>query len=184
MRRLNMTMPGFLEPDLRSELNSFLDGSMQEVPKKQRGMLRIIRTPLEDNKCDCAVQSTGEGNKDHFCPYCMGEGYLWDEHFVDLYRVVKQSDVGLSSKENLISPGLVDVPVVVFYMRASIDVSENDRIIEMELDKEGELVVPYRRRGIYRISTPVDLRSDRGRLEFWKVACWKENYKYLNGPEG
>lgn len=184
MRRFNLVVPGFTEPDLRAEIDSFLDGGFPEVSKKQTILLRKMRTPLEENKCSCVDSLTLEPDKDHFCPYCMGEGQYWDESFVDTYRVVKQSDVGLASKDDLIGPGMVNVPVVIFYMRASIDVSENDRIIEMELDKEGDLELPYKRRNIYRISTLLDLRSDYGRLEYWKIACFLEQYKFLNGPRG
>ena len=54
-------------------------------------------------------------------------------------------------------------------------------IIELELDNEGDLVQPYNRIDLYRIGIPVDLRSDRGRLEYWKLTCWAEYRKFLNG---
>lgn len=181
-RRLNLIVPGFTEPDLRSEMEHLLDGSFPEISKKQIGLLRKMRTPLSANKCSCVNPITLESDKDHYCPYCMGEGQYWDEEFIDIYRVVKQSDVGLSDQHQPMRAGDVTVPLVVFYIRASIELSKNDRIIEMELDMDGELIRPYRRRGIYKISTLGDMRLDNGRLEYWKAACSNMNYRFLNGP--
>ena len=51
----------------------------------------------------------------------------------------------------------------------------------MKLQNSGALVVPYKRKHLYRIGTPIDYRSDNGKLEYWKLDCFEEDRKFLNG---
>jgi hypothetical protein len=127
---------------------------------------------------------TNEPDLDHFCVYCFNEGYFWDEVFIDVYKVILKSDVGNASKERLISPGLINQPLVIFYTRSRVSISLEDKVVELELNNDGTPVQPYVRKNIYRIGTAIDLRSDNGKLEYWKLDCYAELRKFLNGPNG
>jgi hypothetical protein len=171
---------------MRQELNNTFDGVWPEIPKSQPVILRKMRRTADDKliRCACVDKLTGEPDIDTFCPFCHGEGWLWDEQLFDGYKVVIRSDVGLSSKEDLIAPGLLNIPFVIFYMRSSVPVAPEDKVVELVLDAEGNPILPYKREFLYRIGTLIDLRSDGGRLEYWKLDCYAEERKFLNGPGG
>lgn len=198
------------EPDMRFEFNATMDGLWPEIPKAQTFIIRKMRrTPTDTNTsdpakkftarhqiqdffvpgegflviCPCLDKLTQEPDLDYFCPICQGEAYIWDEIFVEGYKVILSSDVGKSVKETLITPGLTNTTLVVFYTRSSVLITKADKIVEVWLDQEGKVVRPYRRKAIYRIGTPIDLRSDNGKLEYWKLDTYEEQRKYLNGPK-
>lgn len=172
------------EPDMRLELNNTFDGIFPEIAKAQRGLLRKMRRTSTGDmiQCDCVDILTHEPDKDHFCPQCHGDSFLWDEEWLDFYKVVLRSDVGLSSKEDLIRPGLMNIPLVSFYVRGTVDITEQDKIVELVTDQEGVIIQPYRREYLYRITTALDFRSDHGKREYWKLDCYSEKRKFLNGP--
>lgn len=133
--------------------------------------------------CECLDITTREPDLDSFCPICHGDGFIWDEYFIDGRKVVLQSDVGKSTKETLIQSGLTNIPLVIFYTKSSVAITRADKIVELWTDTAGSPIRPYRRKSLYRIGTSVDFRSDNGKLEYWKLDCFEEQRKYLNGPE-
>jgi len=171
------------EPDMREEFNNMMDGKWPEVAKAQPIVLRKMR---RDNgnliPCACVDVLTGEPDIDHFCPLCHGEGYIWDELMYDGYKTVIHSDVGLANKDKLFGPGLLNIPSVIFYMRSRVDITREDKIVEIFLNRAGSPLLPYKREYIYKITTPLDLRSDNGKLEYWKLDCHMTERKFLNGP--
>lgn len=170
------------EPDMREELENTFDGVFPEIAKKQPALLRKMRRD-SNNKlipCDCVDPVTKEPDKDTFCPICHGEAYIWDETYVDCYSVEIRSDVGQAG-EKVFSPGILDISYKIFYMRYSVDITEEDKVVELVLDKEGEIAQPPRRKVLYRIGSALDLRSDHGKLEYWKLDCFSEFRKFLNG---
>lgn len=177
---------GRTEPDMREEFNRFLDGTWQEISKKQPGILRKMR--LDDNGkktfCPCVDSLTGEADKDTFCNICHGERYIWDETWIDMYVVELGSDIGKAIRENLIKPGIMNIPLSVFYVRSSTPVTKDDKIVEVVLGEDGKPVKPYKRARLYRINANIDLRSDRAKLEYYKLDCYAEERKFLNGLEG
>jgi hypothetical protein len=171
---------------MRQELINFLDGSYPEIAKKQPVILRRMRRDSSRNltACACVDEVTGEPDKDTFCINCYGEGWYWDEIFLDAYKVIIKSDVGNALKERVVAPSLANVPIVLFYTDYGETITEDDKIVELRLNNAGGIVSPYERVAVYRISTIFDFRADNGRLEYYKVATYKEDIAYLNGPDG
>ena len=171
------------EPDMRQEMINLLDGKWPEISKKYPALLRKMRKDENNDfiPCPCVDPTTKEPDKDTFCNICFGEGKLWSEIWIDTYSVELGSDVGKAVREELISPGLMNVPLKTFYLRSSVDITEGDKIVEILLSKDGQPVKPYQRYKIFRISALIDLKSDNGKLEFWKVNCYEEKVKFLNG---
>lgn len=171
------------EPNMREELQRTFDGDFPEISKRQWGVLRSMRRDTNDKliKCPCVDSITKEPDLDTYCPICGGEGNLWDENFMPLYKEIIRSDVGLAAKEDLIKPGLVNIQIITFYTTWEQDITKEDKVIELKLRPDGKAVIPYRRKRIYRIGTPIDLRSDNGKLEYWKLDCYEEDRKFLNG---
>lgn len=174
------------EPDIREELNRFLDGTWQEISKKQIALLRKMRRDDNENliPCPCVDELTGEPDKDTFCAICHGEGKIWDEILVDVYSVELGSDIGKAIREDLIGPGLMNIPLMVFYMRSNVLVTKEDKMVELVRGQSGAPIRPYKRAQLYRINAEIDLRSDNGRIEYWKLDCYAEKRKFLNGLGG
>lgn len=134
--------------------------------------------------CSCISTSTGEQDIDSWCPICQGDFYLWEETFIDGYKVQLSSDVGKAVNNKLTATGLNNLPLMIFYTRSSVPITRADKIVEIWTNEEGEAIRPYLRKSLYRIVTPIDYRSDHGKLEYWKLDCHEEQRKFLNGPKG
>lgn len=174
------------EPDMRTEMEHFLDGAYPEIAKKQKALLRKMRRDSSNNliPCVCVDSNTGEPDKDTFCPLCFSEGSYWNEEWIDVYKIILRSDVGNAFRENLLPATVQNIPIVLFFARYSEEITEDDRIITMKLNIDGTVYKPYTREAVYRIGSLFDMRSDNGRLEFWKIATFKEERKFLNGSNG
>jgi len=59
-----------------------------------------------------------------------------------------------------------------------------DKIVELMTDTAGDPIRPYQRKAIYRIGTSIDFRDEYGKLVFWRLDCYEEATKYLNGKNG
>jgi len=162
---------GSTEPDMRMELKNTLDGHYPEVSKSQKVLFRKMRKNSSDKliDCPCVDEVTDEPDRDLFCPICHGEGYVWDEVYIDCYKVILRNEL------------IYKAPVTVFYCKSSLGFTDEDKIIELVLDEEGKVVQPMKRMIRYEIKKAIDFRADSGRLEYWKLDCVEKAYKFLNG---
>ena len=167
------------EVDLRQELYELLYGSITEVAKGQPGVLRRMRKDDDGNliACPCVDEKTGEPDRDTICPYCWGEGYLWDEEWITYYKLLVSSHEGMVRKNQPYKPGISNTPFVFFYMEYDVVPDSVDRIQEVALDLEGNISLPYTREAIYPIATAEAFRSDNGRIEYWRVAVVLDSVK-------
>lgn len=172
------------EINMRKEFEHTLDGLTPEMAKGQPALLRTMRRDSNDKltKCSCVDVLTKEPDKDRFCPICYGEGQLWDETEILTYRVLKNTLTENSLLDKLHSPGLIIIPVVVFYIRYTAEITIKDKVILIALEKDGTASIPKKRTEVYRIGEAWDYRSDNGKLEYWKLFARKESVKYLNKP--
>jgi hypothetical protein len=113
---------------------------------------------------------------------CYGDGLIWTETETSLYKVPASSKAGDSLLDKQTPAGLLNIPLVVFYVRYSEEITKRDKIVLVELENDGTMVVPYRRKALYRINQLWDYRADNGKLEYWKVFAHEESVKYLNAP--
>lgn len=171
------------EPDMRQEFINTMTGKYPEVAKSQPALIRRMRrTNGNLIACGCVDTITKEPDKDRFCPICYGEGYLWDEEDALIYRVLEDSDTDNALRDQLQAPGLINIPIIVFYIRYDSNITNADKIVRLVLDDEGDVVLPIQRYGIYRINASHDFRADNGKLEYWKIFTHFESVKYLNAP--
>lgn len=159
------------EVDLREEFDNLIFGGAGSIPHGRQLVLRRMRRDSDNalTKCSCVDTSTREA--DFSCPYCMGEGYYWDETWITGYATYVGADGGLSNRARFLQPGIVRADSKVFYFRYDTVITYYDKIVEVKLDTEGEVVVPYVREAIYKPQTIINYRSDRGRLEYVAVFC-------------
>jgi hypothetical protein len=160
------------EVDLRQEFYEFLYGSTTEVAKGRPGILKRMRKDADGDLivCPCVDEKTGEPDRDTICPYCWGEGYYWDEEWIMYYKMLVSSQEGMVRKNSPNKPGLSNTPFVFFYLEYNVVPSRHDKIVEVSLGTTGDISLPYVRKAIYPIATAEAFRSDRGRIEYWRVA--------------
>lgn len=172
------------EPDMRQELINTLDGSLPEVAKGQPGLLRVMNRDSNNNliPCACVDSATHEPDKDRFCAFCFGTGYYWTETSITYYRAPLDAEKNRALQDRLTEAGLINVPLVVFYIRYSDALTIDDRIVLVNLDDDGTVSDPLTRKAIYRLGDIWDYRADVGKLEYWKAVGFEEKVKYLNAP--
>lgn len=115
---------------------------------------------------------------------CLGEGYLWDEELATCYKVP------VKASKNWESAGTMYVEKYKFYFDHNINLLEGDSIIELVLDKNGNIEPPARRLAKWSPEFIDDRRLDTGRIEYYIVTCQrtnliyidKENYSFVDNP--
>jgi len=166
------------EISLRDEMSSILRGTGGDVPKGQKFILRRMRTDDDGNfyTCTCVDETTLESDLDYPCPFCLGTGLLWDEELVTGYKV-SLSAAAASKATDLIKAqyGVMELPAKVFYFEYDVNPHIKDVIVELQLDLEGDLTIPYIREAEYETNLLRPLRGDRGRVEYWACYCSSKN---------
>ena len=152
--------------NLQNEMDSFLFGSGTEAPKGRDVIYRRIRKDGDNNpiKCECVSKTTGEPDKDTYCPYCLGSKHYWDEEFVKSYWHRP------GSSDNL-----------VFYFNYNVNPNTIDELILVGFDSDGNTVAPIERRKLYNILSVDILREEHGLLAYYKVIAAPVNRRYI-GP--
>jgi hypothetical protein len=165
------------EVDLRKELDNMFHGTALEIPKARQVMLRRMRTDSEGVLVPAPSVDplTKEPDLDIIDPYSLGESYLWDEELVDCRKMFHGSDSSFASRIKFMSPGQLNVQSILFFFQYDVEPKLRDRIIEIQLDLDGDIVVPITRTKVYRPQTIIDYRSDFGRLEYWAVYCTEKD---------
>lgn len=170
---------------LRDEMISLLTGADGEISKGQSFILRRARRDSSGNltECACVDTLTQEASIDYKCEYCYGQKYLFDEELVTGYKV-NVSAVSASRAFDIVKSmfGSLELPAMVFYFAYDVEPTIEDKIIQIELDLEGDPVIPYNRRFLYEINMLRDLRADRGRVEYWACYCANETIFTKGGP--
>tara|TARA_B100000131_G_scaffold321606_1_gene372809 strand:- start:34283 stop:34879 length:597 start_codon:yes stop_codon:yes gene_type:complete len=162
------------EVDLRAEFDEIVFGGPTSIPHGKKVMLRKARVDSDFIPKSCVCKDTLTSEPDFECPFCLGEGFYWDEEFATCYSVYIGADGGLSGRIKQLFPGQLRVDTKVFYFRYDTEISYRDKIVELQLDTEGDIVVPYHREAIYKPQTINKYRSDYGRVEYIAVYC-REN---------
>jgi hypothetical protein len=172
---------GRTEIDLRSEFKNTMYGKGPEIAKHQKGLLRVFRLDNQNNKvpCPCIDPVTGEADRETRCPICLGEGALWDEQNIEFYHTKVGTESSNVLQDKLHAPGLINTEMEVFYLPHQFNLTKDDKIVILSLDKEGFPVIPLTRNQLFRIAELRPMRLDSGRLEFWKAYTYEDNSKFL-----
>lgn len=177
----NCSKSGVTEIDLRMEFNNTADGSCPEISKFSDGLLRKFRLDAQGLriKCHCVSPVTGEPDRERRCVSCLGEGFVWDETAIRFYHSEVNTESQRSDRESLRAPGIMNTPLRAFWIQSSYELTDTDKLVILELDKEGEIVLPQTRQELYVLASVTPLRLDNARLEFWKANGYKDNNKHL-----
>jgi hypothetical protein len=161
------------ELDLRKQFDELVSGKNGRIPHKYKVLIRNLRqnSSGKNIECPCMDVLTGEPDQENECRFCLGEGYIWDERFSSCYSSMVGADGGKANRNKRIIPGELRTDYKVFYLRYDENILYNDKIIELSLDLEGKVIIPYKREKIYRPETIQEYRADYGRLEYIAVYC-------------
>ena len=172
------------ELDLRKEFDEILFGFESGIRHGHLVVVRNMRRDAEGNPVHCTCRDDFTREADPDCVYCLGEGYLWDENWAWTYSMYSGSNGGMAGRVKYMPPGSMRVDTKIFFLRFDTAISYRDKIIEIKLDEEGNVVVPYKRETLYRPGTIQKYRSDNGRLEYIAVHCREEDAIRTDTPEG
>lgn len=156
------------EIDLRDELSRLLYGSTEEIAKGRIGLLRRMQRDSNGDllKCDCRDDLTDEPDVDTYCRSCLGMGYYWNEVKITYFR----DDSSFRKREGYYKEFEGDV----FYVAHNVTVTEEDYIITIKRDSEGNAIIPIERDRYFKILSADPFRSDYGRIEFYGIRAIEE----------
>lgn len=162
------------EIDIRDEFARTLWGDLCEIGKAQILILRRMRRDTQGNlqPCTCIDPLTKEGNKDKFCTYCHGEGHLWDEEWMPCI-VIQPSGIARLRTEviEVVEAGLLHPDRRIIFTPYSARPTVDDRILKPLINVEGDIVLPLRITSYLWIHFVTAVRSDTGRIEFWRISA-------------
>lgn len=171
------------EIDLRSEFDLLLGGSDEEIAHSFPIIIRNMRRDADGYATECVCFDKKQTHiPDYDCSYCLGEGYLWDEHWSTAYSMHLSSDGGAARKYLNPPPGLQRTDYEVFFIRYDEIIKYEDKIIKVKLDNEGNPVIPFIRQVIHKASLIDELRSDYGRLEYLAIYCQENDAIKSDNP--
>lgn len=168
---------GAKELDLRKEFDELVYGANNNMPHNHLALIREVAIDVSGKKIKCACSSklTDEPDQENQCKYCLGEGFIWNERFTRCYSTLSGSVGGKADKIEDYRPGNLATDYKIFYLRYDEKISYNDKIVELSLDLEGNLIIPYKREKIYRPESIQKYRADNGRVEYIAVYCKEFN---------
>lgn len=161
------------EISLRDEFDHTINGSVYEIAKGFKVMLRQFRRNENGYRVPCSCNVAKEGQAHQRCSICLGEGYLWDEKYVQTFKVDIGSDQEKAGASLLTEIGRTKKQFCKFYLYSAVDIDYEDKIIELQLDLDGNVLKPERRDISWTVNTLNEKRSDDGRIEYIILYCRK-----------
>lgn len=165
---------------VRDEFNDLLLGDDLGAPTGTPFLVRVARMhPGTDIpiRCECVDPVTHEPDRDFHCPYCHGLGHYFDEHI--FYGWKFRSGVK-SDNNQTASVGIVGQRSHTFYFRSGEIFGKIDKIYEIQLDHDGEVVNPVKRIAQYQPTSVDPIRLDNSRIEFIAIGTRVEDGVSIN----
>ena len=168
------------ELDLRAEMNAFMFGASDEIPKGQLVILRKMRVrdgiliPVKATDlqvCECKSTPSNEPDIDYRCGLCDGEGYLFDDCIIPGYKTDRfgYQDVEVYQKQ-----GKGTVSMSFFFVEYQDNITRFDKVLEPVINKEGEVRTPVQILQSHNIHMAQRFKGDNGRIEYYRLSCFSE----------
>lgn len=164
-----MLYPRRTEIDFRDEFNRLLFGDHWEIGKEQLYIYRRMRRDAQDKLISCVCQSklTDEGEVHVTCPYCFGEGFLWDDAWVSGI-LLKHRTLRRRVERTVYEEFSVLHPDITFmYLVYTSIPTVDDKILAPQIDTSGQIVWPPKIINDWNIDKADPMRGDYGRVEYW-----------------
>jgi hypothetical protein len=135
-----------------------------------------------NQRCSCWDETRWEGDSN--CQFCQGTGWAYRDVLTKSRRMMLTDLVTRTNLKQIAPIGAFGVKQEVFWLRheqllentsgnlvpVTINPSDRDMILEMQLDTDGNLVVPNNIETAWQIMSVHPLRGHAGRIEYW--ACY------------
>jgi len=125
----------------------------------------IVRHADKTQRCACWDHLKNEADQD--CSRCSGSGWLT---YDKIYRTVKRKYVG---KEELDEPGKFEIDSTLFFFEHSVNITEEDSIIEVVTDDLGKIVNPVKYIKKHSVKDVEPLKGNFGRVEYIQIFASK-----------
>lgn len=175
-KRSHSTSTSGEELDLRQEMDDILYGADGGPKHGNLVLVRNFRRDADGYPTECACQDGQTTREPDFdCSYCLGEGYLWDENWAWSFWQYAGADSGFVRRYVRLAAGEVRVDYKIFFFRYDTSITQGDKIVEIRLDEDGDVELPYVRDAIYKPQTLGKRRSDNGRIEYIIAFCREDD---------
>lgn len=172
------------ELDLRAEMDEILFGTPNGPRHGKNILIRNMRRDADGYPTECTCQAGQTTREPDFnCSYCLGEGYLWDENWGWAFSMYAGADSGFVRRYVNMPVGIARVDYKLFFLRYDTTIEYGDKIIEVRLDDEGDVQLPYVREAIHKPQTLTKRRADNGRLEFIAAFCREKDALRSDNPQ-
>lgn len=170
------------EINLREDLDELFFGYKSGIRHGYQCLIRRLERDSTGKPIACTCLDAHRKEPDPDCSYCLGEGYIWKEGWVWTYSMYSGADSGLSNRITYQPPGSLRVDYKIFFLRFNANINYGDKIVEVKLDEEGKLALPYVRQAIYQPQTINTYRLDNSRIEYIAAYCRENDAIRLDRP--
>jgi hypothetical protein len=142
--------------DLRQEFINLIESDGYFAGLKQKVLLRRNNRDANGKlvPCDCIDPVTKEADTERLCEICHSDFYKWAEEWIYVYKIKNGTSY-------------------TFYMRYDTDPKVFDKIIEMSVDINGNVVTPYVRTAKFNLTDIYPMKANVGRVEYFKCIAYK-----------
>lgn len=175
-----------LDISVRDEVTSILEGTSTEFSRGRWFIFRRLLRDTGDKPIDCAkCKKRGYHTPivNEVCDVCFGVGYLWEEQWVLGYKWSGMARAsGRADFKKHVDAGFYEYNNNVIYVKYDVLPRIGDKIIEVAVTEEGEVIIPYVRRVSWDISAIDEHFLDNGRIEYWRLTINRESMKFFGQP--
>ncbi len=169
--------------DLRAQLHSLLFGDRAHPGQGRKLIIRSMTAV-----CPCVEEENGQKHRepDPNCSICQGEGYTFKDSIFTGWKSIIDSHSGAivgTFVEQM--PGLTNIMGHNFIFEWNVPIRPIDKIIEFDLDIEGnppvgktaaqDAVLSYQYKK-FKIIQVIPYRGDHGRVEYMRVIGEREEF--------
>lgn len=165
----------FQRPELilSNELSDLLFTDKDCSPIKSPFIHKKIRRDLSGNiiKCKCTYLN-GNASGDLTCPYCYGDGYLFDEVIIEGFTY---KDNYLRERYNLKMDSLAgynDHDPLMLVTSGNVSINKLDRIYSVELDSNGRINIPLNITHKYTVYFNTKMKASQEKLDYNLTVIW------------
>lgn len=130
-----------VELDLSKELRELFFGDDFGLNKGVIVKHKSFRTDNSKKvKCSCNTRNIDTGLEN--CPYCFGDGYLFDEKFIEVFLSGNKRTNFFKDNEYRIKSNRSDTDLLYVAYENKYKIKEMDKIFTLTKDNSGEILLP------------------------------------------
>lgn len=156
---------------IRDEFVDLLLGDDLGSPNGVPFLIEMPRMVIGTNiplKCDCVDRFTKEPDRDYPCPKCKGSGYIHDDMVIYGWKMRALRSI---ERDEPTRVGVAGQHSYTFYLKYDEKIGRIDKIYDLRMDKDGNVINPIQRIASYKIMSVDYIRLDNSRIEFIAITA-------------